>query len=344
MDSSDKKASLDSVEPSPRTDFDGPVLPLDFPELQVGVAEYDEGPTGCTVFHFPEGVTTAVDTRGGMVGAIEVEYGWHHAICFAGGSLFGFEAILGTRAELFARGGYDLDRLPMVTGAIVWDWSGRDNAIYPDAALGRAALRSARQGRFAVGPRGAGRNAGCGGSVQGLGSESTGQGGAFRQVGQVKIAVFTVVNALGAVINREGRVVRGHLDRETGQRHHHGDRLAQQLAAADPRLWRSVYRFSDSGTPGNNLCILRPQHAKLPDEKWKADDDAHHSLRNHVPGRNAFINAPGETKVLPISQKGPAGNEHANSCRHCSTAKTHYQSQFAADFDLLPQSYTKRQD
>ena len=70
------------------TTFDGPTLEFNFPDMTVGIAEYEEGPTGCTVFHFPKGVSTAVDIRGGSVGAIETGYGWYHAICFAGGSLF----------------------------------------------------------------------------------------------------------------------------------------------------------------------------------------------------------------------------------------------------------------
>ncbi len=36
----------------------------------------------------------------------------------------------------------------------------------------------------------------------------SGQGGAFRQVGETKVAVFTVVNAYGTVVDRAGRVVR----------------------------------------------------------------------------------------------------------------------------------------
>lgn len=39
---------------TPRTSFDGPYLEFDFPSLQIGVAEYDEGPTGATVFYFPK--------------------------------------------------------------------------------------------------------------------------------------------------------------------------------------------------------------------------------------------------------------------------------------------------
>jgi hypothetical protein len=38
----------------PRISPEGPALTFDFPGLQVGVAEYEEGPTGCTVFHFNE--------------------------------------------------------------------------------------------------------------------------------------------------------------------------------------------------------------------------------------------------------------------------------------------------
>jgi L-aminopeptidase/D-esterase-like protein len=48
--------------------------------------------------------------------------------------------------------------------------------------------------------------------------ESAGQGGAFRQVGRTKISVFTVVNAVGAIVNREGRVVRGNRAPESGLR------------------------------------------------------------------------------------------------------------------------------
>ncbi|NKB67859.1 MAG: 6-aminohexanoate hydrolase [Candidatus Latescibacteria bacterium] len=220
----------DNTALQPRTKFDGPALKLTFPGLRIGVAEYAEGPTGCTVFHFPEGVATAVDIRGGSVGAIETDYGWHHAICFAGGSLFGLEAAAGVRAELLARQDYAIDwgRLPLVSGAIIWDWGGRDNAVYPDKELGRAALGAAREGRFPLGPGGAGRSATVGGGA-GLGrSEAAGQGAAFGQIGRTKVAVFTVVNALGAIVDNRGRVVRGNLDPKSGKRRHPGERLAEK--------------------------------------------------------------------------------------------------------------------
>ena len=43
-------------------------------------------------------------------------------------------------------------------------------------------------------------------------SELSGQGAAFRVVGKTRVAVFTVVNAYGGIVDRAGRVVRGNRD------------------------------------------------------------------------------------------------------------------------------------
>jgi L-aminopeptidase/D-esterase-like protein len=204
----------------PRTDVAGPALHFDFPGLRIGVAEYDEGPTGCTVFEFlPTGARAHTDVRGGSPGQLG-GYEWVHAICLAGGSLYGLEAATGVAAEIFARREYATGwtEIPLVSGAIIFDYGPRDTAVYPDKELGRAALRSAREGVFPLGARGAGRSATVGKTFGLERGEPSGQGGAFRQVGETKVAVFTVVNAVGAVVDREGRVVRGHLDRGSGAR------------------------------------------------------------------------------------------------------------------------------
>ena len=180
---------------TPITAFASPHLDFDFPGLKIGCAEYEEGPTGCTVFAFAGGVATAVDIRGGMVGQVESEYNFHHALCFAGGSLHGLEAVSGVRAALTAmEKPQSPPPIPLVAGAIIYDWFGRENMVYPDKVLGAAAMATAAEGRFFFGQRGAGRWAGVG------------QGGAYRQLGATKIAVFTVVNALGDIVDRKGKV------------------------------------------------------------------------------------------------------------------------------------------
>src|SRR5207253_7041890 len=186
--------------------------------LEIGVAEYDEGPTGCTVFVFPDGAACSTDVRGGSPGVSGAGYPLVHAICLAGGSLYGLEAAAGVAAELLAQRGYRTGWLaiPLVAGAIIFDWGPRDNAVYPDKELGRAALRAARPGVFPLGARRAGRAATAGKAVAYGEGESAGQGAAFRQIGETRIAVFTVVNAVGAIVDREGAVVRGHRDPATG--------------------------------------------------------------------------------------------------------------------------------
>ena len=221
----------------PKTEFDGPELRFDFPGLRIGVAEYEEGPTGCTVLHLPPGgAACAVDVRGGSPGTIGSAYEWTHAICFAGGSLYGLEAACGVAAELMAMRGHTVgwDEIELVFGAIIYDFGRRESVLYPDAELGRAALRATREGVFPLGPRGAGRSATVGKTFSFDEGEPSGQGGAFRRIGETRIAVFTVVNAFGAVIDRDGTVVRGHRDPERGTRTPLVEALEARLPKAVP--------------------------------------------------------------------------------------------------------------
>lgn len=226
LDRKDALAQDAAGTPSPPSA--GRVLEFDFPDFQIGTAEYAEIPTGCTVFHFPvatfpDGVMLELDVRGGAPAYIG-DYGVTNAICLAGGSVYGLEAATGVAAELFAQGGY-ADLVP-VAGAIIYDVSVvvapdgfRDKGVYPDKALGEAAVRAAQPGRFPLGNHGAGSGAYVGQWANWpFARERGGQGGAFRQIGPIKVAVFTVVNALGVIVDRQGQVVRGGLDQRTGVR------------------------------------------------------------------------------------------------------------------------------
>jgi L-aminopeptidase/D-esterase-like protein len=221
-------AAATPATPSPT----GRVLDFDIPGLAIGVAAYAEIPTGCTVFNFdvdmyPDGVMLELDVRGGAPwhsGAEDIAEDITNAISLAGGSVYGLEAAAGAAAELFAQGGYR-DRIA-VSGAVIYDVSVveepdgfRSRGIYPDKALGQEAVRAAQPGCFPLGNHGAGSGAYVGQWANWPSArERGGQGGAFRQIGPLKVAVFTVVNALGVIVDRQGQVVRGGLDQRTGVR------------------------------------------------------------------------------------------------------------------------------
>jgi L-aminopeptidase/D-esterase-like protein len=204
-----------------------PVLEFDFPGMHIGLAEYDDGPTGTTVFYFPNGVIAAADVRGGAPGTLNAHYarlGYEQpsiaAVVFSGGSAYGLSAATGVANESKRikqeEGSYDF--IAGVLGGIIYDVGGRRfSRITPDDDLGAAALRAAEPNRFPMGAAGAGRFAMQGVYyIDGEGAEPyanwphSGQGGAFAQSGATKVAVFTVVNALGTIVDRSGRIVRCH--------------------------------------------------------------------------------------------------------------------------------------
>jgi 6-aminohexanoate-oligomer endohydrolase len=208
-------ATTSSTEaPVPHVSFEGPALTFDLANVQVGVAEYEQGPTGVTVLYFPKGVKAAVDVRGGNAGTLGTDglrlaydTPFIRAITISGGSAYGLSAVTGVANAIKDETPDAANNIAVVAGAILFDLGGRRyNAITPDDRLGRAAFANARPGWFPLGARGAGRFA-LQGSFFGL-HEHSGQGAAFRQIGKIKVLVVTAVNANGAIVNREGHVVR----------------------------------------------------------------------------------------------------------------------------------------
>jgi len=233
----------DSTSLEPVTKFDSPLLEFDFPGLAIGVAEYAEGPTGCTVFHFPHGATGVADVRGGAPGTVLTHReGWVDAICLAGGSVYGLEAASGVNAELLARKNYDTDwnNIAIVSGAVIFDFNRFrvNKAVYPDKSLGRAALDAARTGVFPRGSRGAGVCASVGKWLSDpYELERSGQGGAVYSAGDVRVAAFAVVNAVGCLVDRHGHAVRGHVDPKTGRRHRVGEVVSiRREAGPEPEV------------------------------------------------------------------------------------------------------------
>mgnify|MGYP001793958492 CR=1 FL=1 len=216
----DMKTSQDDLEITLNSGDD--VLEFDWPMIEIGTGEYEAGPTGVTVIRFAEKVYSAIDVRGGGPGTVNapyMEFGYDmpelDAVVFAGGSWYGLEAITAVATAMMDDGKADgtafgdAPTIAMSVGSIVYDLGERRfNEIYPDKRLAQAAYRAARTGTFPLGAHGAGRLTMTGG-LFGCNAQS-GQGGAFKQIGDLKLAVFTVVNALGVVVDRDGKVVACH--------------------------------------------------------------------------------------------------------------------------------------
>ena len=192
-------------------------LEFDWPMIKVGTASYEAGPTGTTVIQFDRKVYSAIDVRGtpGTVNAPYMNLYYDlpelDTLVFAGGSWYGLEAVTGVASALKDDGVRDgkafgvTPNIAMSVGSIIFDFGSRRlNEIYPDKRLAQAAYRAAKPGVFPLGATGAGRFAKTG-HFFGCNAYS-GQGAAYREIGEVKIAAFVVVNAYGAVTDRQGRV------------------------------------------------------------------------------------------------------------------------------------------
>ncbi len=211
-------AYADQLNLVPDTGLHGPVLTFDWPDIEIGAGSYEAGPTGMTIIRFAHRAAVVVDSRGGAPGtfntdALRLGYSralWD-AVVFAGGSAYGEEAITsvatGLKDEGIRSGAWN--NIALATGAVIYDLGPRRlNEIYPDKALARATLFPLRSGVFPLGAQGAGRMA-MQGTFFGCNAHS-GEGGAFRQLGNVKIAAFVVVNASGVITDRDGDLVSCH--------------------------------------------------------------------------------------------------------------------------------------
>ncbi len=215
----DESIPNDQSQLQPVVNQGGKELKLDWPMIRIGTAEYKEGPTGVTVFRFGRKVLAAMDVRGEPITA-NTEYmrlgrdlPLYDAVVLSGGSAYGLEsttAVATAMKDDQLRTG-TIGDVGLVAGAIIYDLGDRRlNEVYPDKRLAQAAFRAAKESVFRVGSAGAGRMAKTGGFL-GLNAHS-GQGGAYYEKGNLKIACFTVNNALGMVTDRAGHLMAGYLD------------------------------------------------------------------------------------------------------------------------------------
>lgn len=200
----------DALHPGSITDIAG---------IAVGHAACAGRPTGCTVLLCPEGTVGGVAARGAAPGTRETDVlrpentvQTVHAVLLTGGSAFGLDAAGGVMRWLDAHGrglAVGPARVPIVPAAVLFDlWVG-DARIRPDADTGYAACEAARATPPAQGNAGAGLGATVG---KFFGIERAMRGGigtASVKVGGLTVGALVAVNAIGDVLDAQGRVLAG---------------------------------------------------------------------------------------------------------------------------------------
>jgi L-aminopeptidase/D-esterase-like protein len=193
----------------------------DVPGILVGHQTHLEGATGCTVIICPSGTVGGVDQRGGAPGTRETDLlrPMHlvehvNAVVLSGGSAYGLATADGVMRYLEEKGiGYDSRagfRVPIVPAAIVFDLALGEPGIRPDAAMGYAACTVASADPVSQGTVGAGTGCRIGSMMGNDFATKGGLGSASIDLGDgLIVAALMVVNAVGDILDEEGRIIAG---------------------------------------------------------------------------------------------------------------------------------------
>jgi L-aminopeptidase/D-esterase-like protein len=211
--------------------------------LRVGHAHDAAARTGCTVILGP--FRAACDIRGSATGTREIDAISHlhlveraDAILLTGGSAFGLAAADGVVAWLEEQGDQGFDtgvaRVPIVPAAVIFDLAVGRSDRRPDAAMGRAACEAAGA-EVDEGRRGAGTGATVGKLLGIAGAMPGGVGTASAAVAGHTVGALAVVNAVGDILDRNGRIVAGTRD-AAGE---FADSVRLARAGTDPPLARA---------------------------------------------------------------------------------------------------------
>ncbi len=195
---------------------------LDVKGIKVGQVQQMEGLTGCSVIICEEGAVCGVDVRGSAPGTRETDLldpinmiQKVHAVVLSGGSAFGLEATCGVSKYLEENGiGFDVGvaKVPIVTGAVLFDLGVGDPKCRPDIDMGYEACKVASYTKLEQGNFGAG----CGATVGKIkGSSYCTKGGigsySIKLDNGLVVAALIAVNAFGDVYE-EGKVIAGVLN------------------------------------------------------------------------------------------------------------------------------------
>lgn len=194
-------------------------MTIDLAGLKIGHETIEESFTGCTVILCPEGNVASVDVRGPAPGSRETALlgmdkpiDYVHAILLTGGSAFGLAAADGVMRYLAERNiGHKTPILPipLVPAAVVYDLFLGMGSAFPTADTGYAACLNARDVDVAQGNVGAGAGVTVGKWSGTMDIMKSGFGLASHSRGDLIVGAAAVVNAMGDVVEKDGRVLAG---------------------------------------------------------------------------------------------------------------------------------------
>lgn len=185
-------------------------------KFKIGHADNEN--TGVTVILAEEGATGGVHVMGGAPATRETDLLKSgnsveklNAVVLSGGSAYGLEASSGVMEFLREKGfGYNAGAyvVPIVTGACIYDLE-KGEFDYPKKQMGYDAAAAATADNFLSGRFGGGKCATVGKALGMKHSEDSGVGVAFTKIGGAEIAVVSVVNAMGDVLDEKGNILAG---------------------------------------------------------------------------------------------------------------------------------------
>ena len=196
--------------------------------IKVGHAQDLQAGSGCTVIIIENGAVAGVDVRGGAPGTRETDLlapenlvQKIHAIYLAGGSAFGLNGAAGVMHFLEKKGiGFETGpvKVPIVTGAVIFDLNIGDPNRRPDQEMGYQACLEANTGTVKEGSVGAGTGATVGKYYGISRCMKGGLGSASIQIDDLVVSALVVVNAFGDIIDSvTDKILAGTLNKEKNQ-------------------------------------------------------------------------------------------------------------------------------
>lgn len=188
------------------------------------IGHYEDDFTGVSVILAPNGAVGGVDCRGGAPGTRETDLLHNekmmqkiNAVVLSGGSAYGLASTVGVMEYLKDEGkGYRTmgKIVPIVCGAVLYDLNQKEYH-YPTSEYGLKACKNATKTPV-FGNVGAGKGATVG-KIRGLKNAcKSGIGAATIKVLGVTVTAIVAVNAMGDVVDDEGKIIAGAKGRKGG--------------------------------------------------------------------------------------------------------------------------------